>query len=142
MASVQIPQLGPAISLNGTEQLEIVQQGTSRRATTLQISQLNALSLVNNTSDPQSYYPIYSVVTNTSLSLNPILYTSDTHYNYVPGEGRLTAQRPEASQGIFLNSVNLTLSYTIPAGDNAVSMGPVNVSAVITVPSGSVWGVI
>ncbi len=142
MASVQIPQLGPAISLNGTEQLEIVQQGTSRRATTLQISQLNSLSLVNNISAPQSYYPIYSVVTNTSLTLNPTLYTSDTHYNYVPGEGRLTAQRPEASQGIFLNSVNLTLSYTIPAGDNAVSMGPVNVSAVITVPSGSVWGVI
>lgn len=142
MASIQIPQLGPVISLNGTEQIEVVQQGVSKRASISQLSGINALALQNNTTDNNSYFPVYSVVTNTTLTPNPVLYTSDTHYNYNPDEGRLTAQRQESSQGIFLNSVNLTLSYTIPVGDNAISMGPVNVTAVITVPSGSVWGVI
>lgn len=142
MASIQIPQLGPAISLNGTEQIEIVQQGVSRRASLSQLAGINALTIQNNITDNNSYFPLYSVITNTSLTPNPILYTSDTHYNYNPGEGRLTAQRPEASQGLFLNAINLTASYTLPVGDNAISMGPVNVTATITVPSGSVWGVI
>lgn len=142
MANVQIPQLGPAISLNGTEQIEVVQEGMSKRASLSQLAGINALSIQNNITDSQAFFPLYSVVTNTSLTPNPILYTSDTHYNYTPGEGRLTAQRPEASQGLFLNAVTLTASYTIPVGDNAISMGPVNVNATITVPSGSVWGVI
>lgn len=42
MANVQIPGLPVAISLNGTEQVEVVQSGTSRRATTLQIAGLQA----------------------------------------------------------------------------------------------------
>lgn len=142
MAAIQIPQLGPAISLNGTEQIEIVQQGVSKRASLSQLSGINALNIQNNITDNNSYFPLYSLVTNTSLTPNPILYTSDTHYNYNPSEGRLTSQRSEVSQGLFMNSVNLTLSYSIPVGDNAISMGPVNVTAVITVPSGSVWGVI
>lgn len=142
MANVQIPQLGPALSLNGTEQIEIVQQGMSKRASLFQLAEINALSLINNITENASYFPLYSIVTNTTLSPNPVLYTSDTHYNYNPGEGRLTAQRAEASQGIFLNAVNLTQSYTIPTGDNAISMGPLNVTGVITVPAGSVWGVI
>lgn len=40
MANVQIPNLPVAISLNGTEEVEVVQSGTSRRATTLQIAGL------------------------------------------------------------------------------------------------------
>lgn len=42
MANVQIPGLPVAISLNGTEEVEVVQSGTSRRATTLQIAGLQA----------------------------------------------------------------------------------------------------
>lgn len=142
MSSVQIPQLGPALWLNGTEEIELVQEGVSKRATTLQLSLLGAITLQNNVVAPNSYYPIYSVVTNTKLTPNPILYTSDTHYNYIPGEGRLTAQRMEASQGLFMNAATITLAYTIPNGDNATSMGPVLATNVITIPTGSVWGVI
>ena len=40
MASIQIPNLGAAIALNGTEQLEAVQAGTSVRVTTRQIADL------------------------------------------------------------------------------------------------------
>lgn len=42
MASVQIPNLPAAVSLNGTEQMEAVQAGTSVRVTTQQIANLNA----------------------------------------------------------------------------------------------------
>jgi hypothetical protein len=40
MANITIPNLPVAISLNGTEEVEVVQSGTSRRATTLQIAGL------------------------------------------------------------------------------------------------------
>ena len=40
MANVQIPNLPVATSLNGTEEVEVVQSGTSRRATTQQIAGL------------------------------------------------------------------------------------------------------
>lgn len=143
MASVQIPQLPLAIGLNGKEQLEIVQQGTSRRTTTLAVAELNAITLQNNITQNKSYYPIYSIVTNTTLTPNPILYTSDTHYNYVPSLGQLSAQRVEATQGMFLNAATITaVTYDIPAGDNAMSMGPISTSAIVTVPTGSVWGVL
>lgn len=142
MAAVQIPQLPLAIGLNGKEQLEVVQEGVSRRTTSLQLSELNAVTLQNNITQNKPYYPVYSVTTNTKLAPNPILYTSDTHYNYTPSEGRLTAQRPEASQGIMYNTSVATLSYTFPTGDNAMSCGPLTLSADITVPTGSEWVVL
>jgi hypothetical protein len=40
MSNIQIPNLPPAISLNGTEQFELVQDGVSSRATTLQLATL------------------------------------------------------------------------------------------------------
>jgi len=40
MANVQIPNLPVAIALSGTEEIEVVQSGTSRRATTQQIADL------------------------------------------------------------------------------------------------------
>ena len=41
MSNVQIPNLPVAVSLNGTEQLEAVQAGTSVRVTASQIAGLN-----------------------------------------------------------------------------------------------------
>ena len=142
MASIQIPSLPLAIGLNGKEQLEIVQEGVSRRTTSLALAELNSIDLQNNVNSDAAYYPIYSVVTNQKLTPNPILYTSTPKYQYNPGQGLLTAQRVEASAGMFLNASAITLPYTIPTGDNAMSMGPILASAVITVPTGSVWGVI
>lgn len=40
MANIQIPNLGPAIALNGQEQLEIVQAGVSCRTTTQAVADL------------------------------------------------------------------------------------------------------
>lgn len=50
MSVIQIPNLPVAIALNGTEQLEAVQAGTSVRLTTAQIAALAGTSLV------KSYY--------------------------------------------------------------------------------------
>ena len=41
MSNIQIPNLPPAIALNGSEQLEIVQAGTSRRTTVADVAALN-----------------------------------------------------------------------------------------------------
>ena len=41
MSNIQIPNLPPAISLNGSEQLEIVQAGTSSRTTVAAVAALN-----------------------------------------------------------------------------------------------------
>jgi hypothetical protein len=137
-----IPNLTPVVTLSPTAQLEIVQAGTTYRTTAWQIAGLNSLRLVNNTTMTAEWYPLFSSQINTTLGPDPTLYTSDDKYNYNPSFGKLKAQRVEASQGIFLNAVNITLPYDIPVGDNAMSMGPVSVSAVISIPTGSVWGVI
>ena len=42
-SNIQIPNLGAAVSLNGTEQVEIVQAGESKRATTQQIADLQGV---------------------------------------------------------------------------------------------------
>jgi len=49
-----------------------------------------------------------------------------------------------ATNGIIVNNQTISASYTIPAGSNAMSTGPVTVASgvVVTVPSGSRWAVI
>jgi hypothetical protein len=145
MANRQIPNLTPVVFLSPTAQLEVVQDGTTYRTSAAQIANLastNAsgqLTLVNNTTATSVHFPVYANVNSGNITT---LYASDPHYQYIPVEGRLTAYRLEASQGLVMNNSQITLDYTIPAGDNAMSMGPVTVSSVITVPTGSVWGTI
>jgi hypothetical protein len=142
MAVRQIPNLPPAVFLSPTAQLEIVQDGVTYRASALQIADLNAnlnIRIVNNITDTNICFPLYSTITDDDTNT---IYTSDPTYNYIPSEARLTARRMEASQSLFMNSNALTLDYSIPIGDNAMSSGPVAVSAVLTIPTGSVWAVI
>ena len=47
-SNVQIPNLGVAIALNGTEQVEIVQAGTSKRTTTQNIANLAQITVAQN----------------------------------------------------------------------------------------------
>ena len=48
------------------------------------------------------------------------------------------------SQGLYENSAVISANYTIGAGNNALSAGPITINAgvVVTVPSGSVWVVV
>ena len=68
MANVQIPQLPLAIGINGTEQLEAVQEGSSVRITTSQIADY----VVNAT----SIHPIYESITPTRNFQNYRILTS------------------------------------------------------------------
>ena len=140
MAVRQIPNLPVAVFVSPTAQLEIVQDGVSMRASAGQIGNLGAnggeLSVVNDVTTPTVFYPVYLGVdqgyTNTA-------YVSNPHYLYYPLEGRLSAFHTESMQGISLNGSQITLNYTFPNGDNGISAGPVTVSAVVNVPTGSRW---
>ena len=52
-SNIQIPNLGAAISLSGTEQVEIVQAVTSVRCTTQQIANLATLTVAQNVTTAQ-----------------------------------------------------------------------------------------
>lgn len=57
-----------------------------------------------------------------------------------PAGGASSAQ-VVASNGFFVNSKTVAASYSIPAGSNAMSTGPITVASgqSVTVPSGSRW---
>jgi hypothetical protein len=141
MAQKQIGNLTPVIFLSPTAQLEILQDGTTFRTSAQQIADLAnfKIHIVNNTSNSNSCFPLYARATNTDADT---IFTSDPKYNYIPYEGRLTAQRIEASQGIVYNNNAVSLDYTFPLNDNATSCGPLTLTAAITVPTGSEWAIL
>lgn len=142
MAVRQIPNLTPVVFLSPTAQLEIVQDGVTFRASAAQIAQLGgpgSIKIVNDVASSNSYYPLFAKIHDGETDT---IYASDPHYNYIPYEGRLSALRPEATQGIVYNNSETTLDYTFPTGDNATSCGPLTLTAAITVPTGSEWMVL
>jgi hypothetical protein len=141
VAQKQIPNLTPVVYVSPTAQLEIVQDGVTYRASAGQIANLgNAnLNIINDITSANSYYPLYAQI---SGGRTPTLYASDPNYNYIPLEGRLSALRPEATQGIVFNNSITSLDYTFPVGDNATSCGPLTLTAAITIPTGSEWMVL
>lgn len=49
-----------------------------------------------------------------------------------------------ANQAFYLNDITITANYTIPAGKNAGTFGPVTINSgiAVTVPSGSYWSIV
>lgn len=68
----------------------------------------------------------------------------NTSLNYNPSLGTFTAPQVSASNGIIVNSKTISVSYSIPSGSAAMSVGPVTVASgvTVTVPSGSRWVVL
>jgi hypothetical protein len=64
--------------------------------------------------------------------------------DYVQSTGNLTTPQIIASNGLFLNSNTISLSYTIPTGQNALTAGPITVASgqAVTISSGSRWVVL
>ncbi len=98
-------------------------------------------ALSNDTATSTNVYPVFATAT-TGTAEN--LYTSNAKYLYKPSTGELQSTALVASNGIVVNSKNVSTSYTIPSGSNAMSAGPVTVDSgiTVTVPSGSRWVVV
>jgi hypothetical protein len=98
-------------------------------------------ALVNDTTTATNLYPLFATATSgTAATLN----TSNAKLLYKPSTGELQSSALVASNGIVVNSATVSADYTIPAGSNAMSAGPVTVNSgiTVTVSSGSVWTVI
>ena len=98
-------------------------------------------ALSNDTTTATNLYPVFAAAT-TGTAEN--LYTSNAQYLYKPSTGELSVQAPVASNGIFVNSTTVSASYTIAAGYNGHSIGPITVNSgvSVTVTSGQQWIVI
>lgn len=98
-------------------------------------------ALSNDTSTSTNIYPLSAAATTGTAST---LYTSNAKFLYKPSTGELQASALVASNGIVVNSQTVSASYTIAAGTNAMSAGPVTVASgqTVTVSSGCRWVVL
>jgi hypothetical protein len=98
-------------------------------------------ALSNDTTTSTNIYPLSAAATTGTAST---LYTSNAKFLYKPSTGELQATALVASNGIIVNSQTISTSYTIAAGNNAMSSGPVTLGAgiTVTVSSGSRWVVL
>jgi len=71
-------------------------------------------------------------------------FGANSGFTFNSTTGLMAVPAIQASNGLVLNAATNTTSYTIPTGDNAMSVGPFTVatSTSITVPSGSRWVVL
>lgn len=98
-------------------------------------------ALSNDTSTSTDLYPTFAGATS-GTALN--LYTSNAKLLYKPSTGEFKASALVASNGILVNSTEVAADYTIAAGTNGFSIGPITVDSgvTVTVTSGQQWVVI
>jgi len=98
-------------------------------------------ALSNDTSTATDVFPLFANATTGTAST---LFTSNAKFLYKPSTGELQASELVASNGIVVNSQTVSASYTIAAGQSAMSSGPVTLSGgvVVTVSGGSRWVVL
>ncbi len=98
-------------------------------------------AISNDTTTATNVYPLFADATTGTPTT---IYTSNAKLLYKPSTGDLQSSAVTASNGIFVNSATVTNSYTIPAGNNASSAGPlvVDPGVTVTVSSGGRWVVI
>lgn len=99
------------------------------------------VTIADDTTTNAALYPMFSTIT---AGLLAVANVASTEYTFNPAEGRLTAPHMESSAGIHLNANVITASYTIPAGTNGLSAGPVvqPPGVIVTVNPGQSWKVI
>ena len=98
-------------------------------------------ALSNDTSTATNIFPLSASATSGTAST---LFTSNAKFLYKPSTGELQASELVASNGIVVNNQTISASYTIAAGNNAMSAGPVTVASgqTVTVSSGCRWVVL
>ena len=102
---------------------------------------VSGATISNDTSTATNLFPLFAATTSGTPTT---IFTSNAKYLYRPSTGDLQASQIAASNGIVLNNATIATSYTIAAGYNASSVGPVTLSSgvTVTVPSGSRWVVL
>lgn len=98
-------------------------------------------SISNDTATSTNVYPLFAAATSGTPT---IIYTGDAKYLYKPSTGELTSSAMISSNGITQNATTVATSYTIAAGNNGLSAGPVSVNTgvTVTISTGSVWTVV
>jgi hypothetical protein len=95
-------------------------------------------ALSNDTATATNVYPIFaSATTGTPTTI----YTSNTKLLYKPSTGELAVTAPVAANGLVMNATSVSSNYTIAAGFNACSVGPITVSGgvAVTITAGQRW---
>jgi hypothetical protein len=105
------------------------------------VSSGTSVTLSNDTSTATNLYPLFAAATSGTAST---IYTGNAKLLYKPSTGELASSVVNASNGIFVNSQTVAVSYTIAAGSSGMSAGPVTVASgqSVTVSSGSRWVVL
>jgi hypothetical protein len=95
----------------------------------------------NDTTTATNLYPVFANATSGGFTLANI---SNPNYLYKPSTGELQSKALVATNGLVVNGDAITTDYTLGTGFNAMSVGPVNVSAgvSVTVSGGQRWVVL
>ena len=104
-------------------------------------SSVGGAGLSNDTSTATNVFPLFANATSGTAST---LFTSNAKFLYKPSTGELSSSVVNASNGIYVNSQSIAVSYTIAAGYSGMSSGPVTIASgqSVTVASGSRWVVL
>ena len=99
------------------------------------------VSITDDTTTNSSLFPLFTTATSGSVTTQ---YVSSTKYTYNPLLGTLSAPQISASNGLIVNSNTVSVSYSLPSGSSAFSVGPISVAngQSVTVPNGSRWVVV
>ena len=89
-----------------------------------------SLTVSNDTSTASNLYPLFGTTTTGTLSA---VNTSNAKLLYKPSTGELQAPELIANNGIILNNTTVTASYTIAAGTNGFSVGPLTLNSGVTI---------
>ena len=89
-----------------------------------------AVTLSNDTSTSTNLYPLFASTTSGTAST---IYTGNAKLLYKPSTGDLQSTAMVSGNGITINAGSVTASYTIAAGTNGFSVGPLTIDSGVTV---------
>lgn len=98
----------------------------------------SGLTITDDTTTNANRYLTFTSATSGSITSENV---SSTKLQYNPSTGELKSSEMVATNGIVVNNMTVSTSYTIPSGYSASSVGPITVALgqAVTVPSGSRW---
>ena len=89
-----------------------------------------AVTLSNDTSTSTNLFPLFASTTSGTAST---IYTGKAKLLYKPSTGDLQSTAMVSGNGITINASSVTASYTIAAGTNGFSVGPLTIDSGVTV---------